>query len=434
MDNKILHYRGLTTVNFYLLKFKKISQFVLNANRPLCLNIHEVSNLKVDLVGGTKQTLKNFKKTFLLTMRVRLKPTIEQERQLWKSVGTARWAYNWALSKQEKSYKKGGKFISHGLLRKELTVLKQTYEFSWLYEVSNNITKQAIKDLCGAYMKFAKGLADKPRFKSRKKSKPSFYNDNEKLKVKGNKVLITKVGWVVSSEIIPNQRYYNPRVSCDGKFWYISVGVDVLKETVVLTDISLGIDVGIKELAVCSDGIKKRNINKTSTVRSVEKRLRRLQRQVSRKYEMNKEGNRFVKTSNIIKIEKKIQHLHRRLTNIRLNHLHQSTSEIVKTKPYRIVMEAINIKGMMKNKHLSKAIAKQCLYKFKRQIQYKCEKYDIEFVEADKWYPSSKTCSSCGKLKNDLKLSDRYYKCQCGHEMDRDVNAAINLSRYKLVN
>jgi len=255
-----------------------------------------------------------------------------------------------------------------------------------------------------------------------------------KLKVKGKKVLIEKVGWVVVSECIPDKKYYNPRISNDGKYWYISVGIEESKPIVELTNVSLGIDVGIKELAVCSDGTRKKNINKTSNVRWVEKRIRRLQRKVSRKYEMNKEGNRFVKTSNIIKIEKKIQYLYRRLTNIRLNHLHQSTSEIVKTKPYRIVMEAINIKGMMKNKYLSKAIAKQCLYKFKHQIQYKCEKYGIEFVEADQWYPSSKTCSSCGNKKNHLKLSDRLYKCECGHEIDRDLNAAINLSRYKLVN
>ncbi|KQL36493.1 transposase [Bacillus sp. FJAT-25509] len=369
----------------------------------------------------------------IFAKKVRLRPTKEQEIQLWKSVGTARWAYNWALSKQEESYKNGGKFISEGLLRKELTVLKQTDELSWLFEVSNNITKQAIKDLCRAYKKFFKGLADKPRFKSRKKSKPSFYNDNVKLLVKGNKVLIEKVGWVVASEIIQDVKFYNPRISHDGKYWYLSVGIEELKPTVELTDVSLGIDVGIKELAVCSDGTRKKNINKTSTVRRSEKRLRRLQGQVSRKYEMNKEGNRFVKTSNIIKIEKKIQHIYRRLSIIRLNHLHQSTCEIVKTKPCRIVIESLNIKGMMKNKHLSKAIAKQCLFEFKRQIQYKCEKYNIALVEANKWYPSSKTCSSCGKLKKDLKLSDRLYKCECGYEIDRDLNAAINLSRYKLV-
>lgn len=169
-------------------------------------------------------------------------------------------------------------------------------------------------------------------------------------------------------------------------------------------------------------------------MKKAEKHLRRLQRQVSRKYEMNKEGNRFVKTSNIIKIEKKIRHLHRRLSNIRKNHIHQTTCDIVKTKPYQVVMETLNIRGMMKNKHLSIAIAKQCLHEFKRQIKYKCEQYGIEFIEADKWYPSSKMCSCCGRIKKDLRLSERVYKCTCGHEMDRDLNASINLARYQLAN
>ncbi|PGU68657.1 transposase [Bacillus cereus] len=369
----------------------------------------------------------------ILAKKVRIKPNKEQEFQLWKSVGTARWAYNWTLAKQEENYKNGGKFISDGFLRKELTVLKRTEEYAWLYDVSNNITKQAIKDACEAYKKFFKKKADKPRFKSRRKSKPSFYNDNIKLKVKKKQVLIEKVGWIKTSETLPlDVKYSNPRVSFDGKYWYLSVGIEQEFEKEKLTDVSLGIDVGIKELAVCSDGKKKKNINKTKVVRQAEKRLRRLQRQVSRKYEINKEGNRFVKTSNIIKIEQEIRQLHRRLSNIRNNHLHQSTSEIVKTKPFRIVMETLNIKGMMKNKHLSKAIAKQCLYEFKRQIQYKCEKYGIEFVEADKWYPSSKMCSNCGNIKKELKLSDRIYKCGCSHEIDRDFNASINLSRYEL--
>ena len=369
----------------------------------------------------------------IFAKKVRIKPAEGQKIKLWKSVGTARWAYNWTLAKQEGNYKSGGKFISDGVLRKELTVLKQTEEYAWLYEVSNNVTKQAVKDACDAYKKFFKGLAGQPRFKSKRKSKPSFYNDNVKLKVKKNQVLIEKVGWVETSEQLPmNMKYSNPRISFDGKYWYLSVGIEEEVPRVELTDISLGIDVGIKELAVCSDGGKKKNINKTKIVRKAGKRLRRLQRQVSRKYEMNKEGNRFVKTSNIIKVEKEIQHLHRRLANIRTDYLHQTTSDIVKTKPYRIVMETLNIQGMMKDKHLSKAIQKQCLYEFKRQIQYKCEKYGIEFVEADQWYPSSKMCSSCGNIKKDLKLSDRLYRCTCGHEIDRDLNASINLSRYEL--
>ncbi|MEV2909260.1 transposase [Paenibacillus larvae] len=371
----------------------------------------------------------------ILSKKVRLKPNKEQEAQLWRSAGTARWAYNWALAKQEENRENGGKFIQDGILRKELTQLKQEESYRWLYEVSNNVTKQAIKDLCAAYKSFFKKVADRPKFKSKKKSKPSFYNDNMKLKVKPKSVLIEKVGWVKTSEQLPvSGAYVNPRISYDGKYWYISVGIEQEREQVELTNISLGIDVGVKALAVCSNGAVYKNINKTREVRKTEKRLRRLQRCVSRKYEMNKEGNRFVKTSNIMKVEKRIRHLHRRLANIRSNYLHHCTSDIVKTKPYCIVMETLNIKGMMKNKHLSMAIAKQCLHEFKKQIQYKCTKYGIEFVEADMWYPSSKTCSSCGNVQKNLKLSERVYKCTCGLELDRDLNASINLSRYKLAN
>jgi putative transposase len=369
----------------------------------------------------------------ILAKKVRLKPTKEQEQQLWKSVGTARWVYNWTLNRQQENYKQGNKFISNNNLRKEITQLKQTKDYKWLSDVSNNIAKQAVKDACNAFQKFFKGESKFPKFKSRKKSKASFYNDPCKLKVKKNLVLIEKVGWVQTSEQLPmDVKYINPRISFDKKYWYISVGVEESSEQMELTEQVIGIDVGIKELAVCSNGQRFKNINKTKEVRKTEKRLRRLQRSVSRKYEMNKEGNRFVKTSNIIKLEKKIQLLYRRLTNIRENHIHQTTTAIVKTKPCRVVMETLNIKGMMKNKHLSKAIAQQKLYDFKKTLQYKCEKYGIEFVEADKWFPSSKTCSSCGTIKKDLKLSDRTYHCDCGLHIDRDLNAAINLSRYKL--
>ncbi|MCL1697367.1 transposase [Lysinibacillus sp. BPa_S21] len=367
----------------------------------------------------------------ILAKKVRIKPTKEQESQLWKSVGTARWAYNWTLGKQEENHKNGGKFISDGILRKELTVMKQTEEYAWLYDVSNNITKQAVKDACDAYKKFFKKQADKPRFKSKKKSKPSFYNDHVKLKVRKNEVLIEKVGWVQTSEQIPmGVKYFNPRITSDSKYWYLSVGIEEATKTTALTDVSLGIDVGVKELAVCSDGRKFKNTNKTKAVKKAEKRLRRLQRQVSRKYQMNKEGSRFVKTSNIIKIESQIQHLHRRLQNIRKNHIHQTTNTIVKTKPSKVVMENLNVRGMLKNRHLSKALANQKLYEFIRQMKYKCEKYGIEFVQVHRFFPSSKTCSSCGTIKKDLKLSDRVYKCSCGHVMDRDLNASLNLANY----
>jgi len=371
----------------------------------------------------------------ILGNKVRLFPTKEQEQKLWQSVGTARFIYNWTLARQEENYKNGGKFISDNDLRKELTILKKT-ELNWLSGVSNNVAKQAVKDGCEAYKKFFKKLADKPRFKSRRKSKPSFYNDNIKLKVKDNTVLIEKVGWVnIKRNAIPmNCKYCNPRVSFDGKYWFISVGIEKEQPIIELTNESIGIDVGIKDLAICSNGITFKNINKTKTVKKLEKRLRRLQRRVSGKYLKNKEGSKFVKTSNIIKMEKQIKLLHRKLANIRSNHSHQATNMIVKTKPSRVVMETLNIKGMMKNRHLSKAVTQQCLYEFKRQIRYKCEFNGIEFVEADKWYPSSKTCSECGHIKTKLSLSERTYICEeCGCVIDRDYNASINLSRYELV-
>ena len=377
----------------------------------------------------------------IIAKKVRLLRTLEQEQKRWQSIGTARFIYNWTLHRQEENYKKGGKFISDNQLRKEITQLKKT-ELSWLNEVSNNVAKQAVKDGCLAYKNFFKGKAKAPRFKSRKKSKPSFYHDNVKLKVKEDSVLVEKVGWMKISEPIPiGVKYTNPRISYEGKYWYLSVGIEQILEKVELTDVSLGIDVGMKDLAICSDGQVFKNINKTRTVKKLEKRLKRLQKQVSRKYEMNKkqlEGGelrcQFVKTNKMIKLEKQIRLVHRRLKNIRLNHHHQATNQIVKAKPSQIVMETLNIKGMMKNKYLSKAIAQQGLYEFKRQLQYKCQRYGIEFIEADKWYPSSKTCSHCGNVKVKLSLSERTYHCEvCGQSADRDLNAALNLSRYGLV-
>lgn len=371
----------------------------------------------------------------ILTKKVRLFPTQEQETKLWQSVGTARFIYNWTLAKQQENYKNGGKFIKDNDLRKEITLLKKN-ELSWLNDVSNNVAKQAVKDACNAYKSFFKGLVTFPKFKSRKKSKPSFYNDTSKLKVRTKKVLIEKIGWIKTNEQIPDTKYTNPRISFDGKYWYLAVGIEKAKATIKLTNQTIGIDIGIKDLAICSDGTKFNNINKTKTVKKLEKRLKRQQKQISRKYEKSKKKvgeNRyqFSKTKNIIKLEKQIKFLYRRLSNIRNNHLHQVTNAIVKTKPSKIVIETLNIKGMMKNKHLSKAISQQGLHRFKTYLQYKCEYCGIELVEADKWYPSSKLCSCCGNKKDKLSLSEKTYICEkCGAVIDRDLNAAINLSRY----
>ena len=372
----------------------------------------------------------------IISKKIRLKPTKEQETQLWKSVGTARWVYNWTLERQQENYKNGGKFIYDNQLRKEITQLKKQEDYKWLGDVSNNVAKQAVKDACNAYKRFFKGQSSAPKFKSRRKSNKSFYNDTAKLKVKNKSVLIEKVGWIKTSEQLPMDiKYLNPRVSYDNKYWYLSVSYRREFTQPELTDEVIGIDLGIKTLAVCSNGVDFKNINKTAKVRKIEKRLRRLQRSASRKYEMNKEGARYVKTCNIIKIEKKIQLLHRRLKNIRDNHLHQTTNAIVRTKPSKVVMEDLNVKGMIKNRNLAKAISQQKFYEFKRQMEYKCEKYGIEFIQVDRFFPSSKLCSNCGQIKKNLKLSDRRYHCDCGLHIDRDLNASLNLANYgKLVN
>ena len=354
---------------------------------------------------------------------------------MFQSAGTARWAFNWVLAKQEANYKAGNKFIQDGILRRELTQLKKTEEYRWLFSSSNDVAKQSIKDACNAYKSFFKKQAKFPKFKSRKKSKPSFYNDSVKLKVTNTQVLLTKIGKVKLSEKsrIPygDVTYYNPRVTFDGLHWYLSVGVETTVFQQEATGESLGIDLGLKDLAIVSNGKVYGNINKTPKVKKLKKKLRRMQRQVSRKYEMNKDGDKFVKTKNISKLETKIKKQHIKLTNIRNDHRQQVTTEIVKTKPSRIVVEDLNVKGMLKNRHLAKAITEQSFYAFTETLRYKCESQGIEFVKADRWFPSSKTCSYCGNIKKDLKLKDRIYNCDCcGKSIDRDLNASINLARY----
>ena len=367
----------------------------------------------------------------ILSKKIRLKPTKEQEKQLIKSAGTARFVYNWTLDKQEKNFKLGNKFISDNDLRKELTQLKKT-QLIWLNEVSNNVAKQAVKDACEAYKRFFKKLAKKPKFKSKKKSKLSFYNDCAKLKFKQNLVLIEKVGWVRCSEPLLNQKFSNPRCSFDGKYWYLSVGIEVKKPIVQLTTDIIGIDLGIKDLAVVSNGLVFKNINKTTTVKKLKTKLKRLQKQVSRKYENNKEGNRYLKTANIVKLEKKIRLLHRRLKNQRENQRHQITTLLVKTKPAKIVVEDLDVKRMMKNKHLAAQIAEQSFFEFVRILQYKCEFYGIEFVKADRYFKSSQICSSCGVETGKKPLHVRSFVCpHCATKHDRDLNAAINLANYK---
>ena len=373
-----------------------------------------------------------------------LLPNNKQKSKLFQYANTARFAYNWALAKEQENSKSDGKFLSDIDLRKEFTKMKQTQEYKWLNDISNNVTKQAIKDACDAYKKFFKGLAKFPKFKSKKKTTPSFYQDNVKIqfsemhvKMEGfavsKKKNKQKINWIRLAEhgrVPTNCKYSNPRIKFDGLNWWITVGIEYSDSGVTPNKDGVGIDLGIKDLAICSDEHKYKNINKTHGVKQLEKKKRRLQCSISRKYEKNKKGESYCKTCNIIRSEKKLLKITHRLTNIRQNYLHQITSEIIKREPSFICMEDLNIKGMMKNRHLSKAVQQQGFYEFRRQIEYKATWNHIPVIIADRFFPSSKLCSCCGTIKKDLKLSDRIYKCGCGNVIDRDYQAALNLKRY----
>ena len=378
------------------------------------------------------------------TIRVMLIPNNKQKTKLFRYANTARFAYNWALGREKENYKNGGKFLSDGDLRKEFTQLKKTEEYSWLNEVSNNVTKQAIKDACNAYKRFFKGYSKFPKFKSRKFSVPSFYQDNVKIQFSDTHVKVEgfatskkknkqKINWIrlVEHGRIPTDcKYVNPRIKYDGINWYITVGIEYEDSTTIPSNDGIGIDLGIKDLAICSDGAKYKNINKSQKVKKLEKQKRRLQRSISRSYEKNKKGESYCKTNNVIKKEKLLLKRNHRLTNIRKNYLNQTTSEIVSRKPRFICIEDLNVSGMMKNRHLSKAVQNQGFFEFRKQLEHKCSDKGIQLIVADRFYPSSKLCSCCGNIKKDLKLSDRIYKCDCGNVIDRDFQASINLKAY----
>ncbi len=381
------------------------------------------------------------------TIKVMLLPNNKQKTKLFECAGIARFAYNWALGYEKANYEAGKPFLSHYELRRIFTKLKTQPEYAWLNDYSNNITKQAIKDACTAYQNFFKGITRFPKFKSRKKFRPSFYADTSKISFmsthvkleklttsrKKNKQKFNLVKLAESDRIPIDAKYSNPRITFDGLNWWICVGIDCEASQEKPDSQGIGIDIGVKNLAICSDTNVYPNINKTANVRKLKKKKRRLQRRVSKKYSKNKKGECYCKTRNIVKSERKLLKLNHRLTNIRHNYLHSVTSEIISRKPRFIVLEYLNVQGMMKNRHLSRAVQEQCFYEFYRQMEYKCRWHNIEFVTADRFYPSSKMCSCCGNIKKDLKLSDRVYHCSvCGFTIDRDYQASVNLMNYRL--
>ena len=377
----------------------------------------------------------------ILTYKTRLEPNDKQVQKFKEFAGASRYAYNWALAKEKEAYELGNGFIREKELRALFT--KHKDDTDWLYTISNDVTKQAIRDAVIAFSNFFKKKADYPRFKTKKKSKPSFYQDVFKFKASQTHIKLEKIAdslrknriaasWVKLSEKgripIIDKGYKNPRITFDGIYWYVSVGVEVPDKLSELMNDGIGIDLGIKDLAICSDKNVYKNINKTDRVRRLEKQKRRKQREVSRKYLMNKNGEKYVKTKNIVKTELALLKLNHKLTNIRRNYLHQVTNEIINRKPSFIVLEDLNVEGMIKNKYLAKAVQRQNLAEFADILKYKAKLDNIKIIYADRFFASSKTCSCCGAIKRNLRLRDRIFNCnQCGSVIDRDYNASLNL-------
>ena len=371
--------------------------------------------------------------------KVRLIPTKKQEELMFKSINYSRFTWNWALNICNERYKNGEEY-DMDVVRKEFTKLKKQEDYKWLNEVSTTTMVESMRNLDKTFKRFFKTKKDYPKFKSKKKSKKTFYVRYSTLYFENGHCHIEKIGEVkykTNFKIptgIKKCKFMKPYCSYDGKYWYLSFNLEFNENQIELNkDLKIGIDLGVKVLTTCSNGMVFKNINKTKEVKNIKKKLKRLQKKVSRKYEMNKQGDEYVKTNNIIKLEKQIKFIHRKLTNIRDNHMYQSINTILKERPSRIVMEDLNVKGIMRNKYLAESVAEQKFYKFISTMKYKCGWNGIEFVQADRFYPSSKTCSHCGHIKKDLKLNDRIYICsECGLAIDRDLNASINLMNYGL--
>lgn len=378
------------------------------------------------------------------SIKVQLIPNNKQNGRLFQYAGSARFAYNWALDKIKEYYEANKKFISESELRKSFTIFKKQKENKWLYSVSNDALKQSIRDAHEAYKKAIKKKVGFPKHKSRKKSKPSFYQDVFKIKFEFNRVKLEclagsarknrcKLNYIKLAEkdrIPINAKISNPRITFDGLHRRISVAIETTESKHIPKNDGIGIDLGLKNLMTCSDGNVYSNINKSKQIKKIEKQKRRLQRSISRKYELNKKGGSYCKTRNVIKAEEKLLKITQRLTNIRHNYVLQAIKEIIDRDPRFICLENLNVSGMMKNRHLSKTISDANFYKIRTTLEYKAKRNNIELFLADRFFPSSKICSHCGVVKQDLKLSDRVYKCSCGFEIDRDLNASINLKNY----
>ena len=378
----------------------------------------------------------------LKSFKTEINPTEEQKARIRRTIGTCRYVYNFYLGHNKALHDNSEKFMTG----KDFSLwLNNEYipdnpDKTWIREVYSKAVKKSIEDGCTAFTRFFKHQSDFPKFKKKGKSDVKMYfvrNNPKDCQCERHRLKIPTLGWVRIKEkgYIPTTKdgymIRSGTVSVKAGRFYVSVLVEIPDVNIDNnSNEGIGIDLGLKDLAIVSNGKTYRNINKSAGLKKLEKQLIREQRSLSRKYENLKKGE-STQRANIQKQRLKVQKLHHKMDNIRTDYINKTIAEIVKTKPSYITIEDLNVKGMMKNRCLSKAVASQKFYEFRTRLKAKCDENGIELRVADRFYPSSKTCHHCGSVRKNLKLSDRIYRCECGYVADRDLNAALNLKDAK---
>ena len=378
----------------------------------------------------------------LKSFKTEINPTEEQKARIRRTIGTCRYVYNFYLGHNKALHDNGEKFMTGKSFSLWLNneYIPDNPDKTWIREVYSKAVKKSIEDGCTAFTRFFKHQSDFPKFKKKGKSDVKMYfvrNNPKDCQCERHRLKIPTLGWVRIKEkgYIPTTRdgymIRSGTVSVKAGRFYVSVLVEIPDVNIDNnSNEGIGIDLGLKDLAIVSNGKTYRNINKSAGLKKLEKQLIREQRSLSRKYENLKKGE-STQRANIQKQKLKVQKLHHKMDNIRTDYINKTIAEIVKTKPSYITIEDLNVKGMMKNRCLSKAVASQKFYEFRTRLKAKCDENGIELRVADRFYPSSKTCHHCGSVRKNLKLSDRIYRCECGYVADRDLNAALNLKDAK---
>ena len=381
-------------------------------------------------------------KRLLKSFKTEINPTEEQKARIRKTIGTCRYVYNFYLGHNKALHDNGEKFMTGKSFSLWLNneYIPNNPDKTWIREVYSKAVKKSIEDGCTAFTRFFKHQSDFPKFKKKGKSDVKMYfvkNNPKDCQCERHRLKIPTLGWVRIKEkgYIPTTKagymIRSGTVSVKAGRFYVSVLVEI-PDVNINNNLNegIGIDLGLKDFAIISNGKTYRNINKSAGLKKLEKQLIREQRSLSRKYENLKKGE-STQRANIQKQKLKVQKLHHKMDNIRTDYINKTIAEIVKTKPSYITIEDLNVKGMMKNRCLSKAVASQKFYEFRKRLKAKCDEKGIELRVADRFYPSSKTCHHCGSIRKNLKLSDRIYRCECGYVADRDLNAALNLKDAK---